>query len=117
MYKRQALDRDLATIAALVAVRRHARPAAPGENGRPLAELRWVIGSGGVLRHAQPQAASAVLDAVVTDYAGGWRTPSAATTVVDRRYLLFAVGLLAGEGYADTAAALARQVASAPSAP
>ena len=112
-----ALDRDLATIAALVAVRRHARPAAPGENGRPLAELRWVIGSGGVLRHAQPQAASAVLDAVVTDYAGGWRTPSAATTVVDRRYLLFAVGLLAGEGYADTAAALARQVASAPSAP
>ena len=109
------LDTELARLAALVAVRRHARPAHPGETGRPTANLAHVIGSGGVLRHGGPRVAEAVLGAVVRDYAGGWRVPDGARTVVDTAYLLFAVGLLTdapGHG-AEAAARLARGVLAA----
>ena len=53
-----------------------------------------LIGSGGVLRHADPAAAQGVLDAVLTDYAGGWRLPERARVIVDRQYLLAPIGLL-----------------------
>lgn len=105
-----ALDRDLAAVAATVAVRRHARPRMPGAAPRPLGDVAYVVGSGGVLRHSGPQVAEAVLDAVARDHAGGWRTPREATALVDRRYLLFAVGLLAGAGHDRAAAALARRI-------
>jgi uncharacterized protein (TIGR01319 family) len=90
-----ALDLRLAALAAVVAVRRHARPSEPGGSGRPTANLAHVIGSGGVLRHAPRVGQDQVLRAVTSDFAGGWRVPDAATTTVDTAYLLFAVGLLA----------------------
>ena len=109
------LDTELARLAALVAVRRHARPAHPGESGRPTANLAHVVGSGGVLRHGGPRVAEAVLGAVTRDYAGGWRVPDGARTAVDTAYLLFAVGLLTdapGHG-PEAAARLARGVLAA----
>ncbi len=89
-----ALDLALAKAAAVVAVRRHARPPAPGAGPRPLADVQVVVGSGGVLRHATDEGRDAVLQAVVTDHAGGWKVPRRAAVVTDTAYLLFAVGLL-----------------------
>ena len=103
------LDLDLARAAALVAVRRHARAAGPGSSPRPLADVRVVVGSGGVLRHADDRGRAAVLEAVVADHAGGWRVPRDATVVTDASYLLFAVGLLR-EAHPEVAVALARAV-------
>jgi uncharacterized protein (TIGR01319 family) len=92
-----ALDLQLATIAALVAVRRHARPSTPGQSPRPLGDVGVVLGSGGVLRHATAEQGMRVLAAVTGDHAGGWRVPRSARTGVDVAYLLSAVGLLADE--------------------
>ncbi|MEO7234463.1 MAG: glutamate mutase L [Lapillicoccus sp.] len=91
----EALDLELARLAAVVAVRRHGRPAGPGEAPRPLGAVGLVLGSGGVLRYADPDRAQAVVRAVAADHAGGWRLPRSARTGVDAAYLLFAVGLLA----------------------
>ncbi len=106
-------ERELATTAALVAVRRHARPAMPSERPRPLGEVRLVLGSGGVLRHAPEAVAGAVLDALTRDHAGGWKVPRQTATGVDAAYLLFAVGLLAG-AHPHAARALADRVARLP---
>lgn len=103
------LDCALARAAAMVAVRRHARPAAPGAGPRPLSDVRLLVGSGGVLRHATEHDRSHVLGAVVTDHAGGWRVPREAVVVTDTAYLLFAVGLLA-ERHPDAARRLAEAV-------
>jgi uncharacterized protein (TIGR01319 family) len=103
------LDLELARLAALVAVRRHARPAQPTESPRPLANVTTLVGSGGVLRHTDPAGRAHVLDAVLTDHAGGWKVPRAASATVDTAYLLFAVGLLA-DREPDVARALAAQV-------
>jgi uncharacterized protein (TIGR01319 family) len=89
-----ALDCALARAAAVVAVRRHARPPAQGAGPRPLSDVRLLVGSGGVLRHASERERSQVLGAVVVDHAGGWRVPREAAVVTDTAYLLFAVGLL-----------------------
>ena len=86
-------------------MRRHGRPA-PGERPRPLADVGLVVGSGGVLRHGPDGLAGRVLGAALADHAGGWRVPDRAAAVVDRDYLLFAVGLLA-ETHPGTARALA----------
>lgn len=116
------VDLRLAQLAAVVAVRRHARGEAAGvgggtgggvggglrRGGKDLGGVRLVIGSGGALRHAPSRAAVAVLDAVLADHAGGWRLPKAAATRVDRAYVLAAVGLLAGD-FPDAAIALARR--------
>ena len=75
-----ALDLQLATIAALVAVRRHARPSTPGQSPRPLGDVGVVLGSGGVLRHATAEQGMRVLAAVTGDHAGGWRVPRSART-------------------------------------
>ncbi|HZN17611.1 MAG TPA: glutamate mutase L, partial [Micromonosporaceae bacterium] len=93
-----AVDLRLATLAATVALRRHARGEAVGpvrRGGRDLSQVRLVIGSGGVLRHAPPAAARAVLAAVVGDHAGGWAVPRAARVTVDVDYVLAPAGLLA----------------------
>ncbi len=105
-----ALDLQLATVASLVAVRRHGRPAVPGASPRPLGEVGLVLGSGGVLRHATADQGMRVLAAVTGDHAGGWRVPRSARTGVDAAYLLFAVGLLAEER-PEVARSLARRIA------
>ena len=100
------LDLLLARVAALTAVRRHARPSRPGDPARPLARLAHVIGSGGVLRHSPKAGQDSVLRAVTTDVGGGWKLPANARTAVDSAYLLFAVGLLAdADGHGPEVAA------------
>lgn len=94
-----ATDRELASVAATVALRRHARghsagPGQPRTGGRDLRDVRLVVGSGGVLRHGGgPQ----VLAALLGDTAGGWAAPVTARQVVDGDYVLAAAGLLAVE--------------------
>jgi uncharacterized protein (TIGR01319 family) len=105
----QRLDLELARLAGLLAVRRHGRPASPGEAPRPLTNVAHLVGSGGVLRHAEPAAARQVLAGVLADHGGGWRPPDGARPAVDTAYLLCAVGLLAPE-HPRTAEALAHQV-------
>jgi uncharacterized protein (TIGR01319 family) len=104
-----ALDLALAQIAAVVAARRHGRPATPSESPRPLADVGLVIGSGGVLRHNDPAAALEVVHALTTDLGGGWRVPERADVAVDTAYLLFAVGLLAGR-HPEAARSLASRI-------
>jgi len=106
------LDLTLARVAAVTAVRRHARPVRPGDPARPLAGLAHVIGSGGVLRNSPKAKQDNVLRAVVTDLRGGWKLPTRARTTVDSAYLLFAAGLLSdADGYGpQVAARVARQV-------
>lgn len=102
-------ERELATAAATIAVRRHGRPTHPSESPRPLAEVALVLGSGGVLRHSPKDLSAAVLSAVAADHGGGWRVPAAPRTGVDTAYLLFAVGLLAS-AHPEAARALAARV-------
>jgi uncharacterized protein (TIGR01319 family) len=100
------LDLALARIAAVTAVRRHARPSRSGDPARPLATVAHVIGSGGVLRHCPKAMQDNVLRAVTTDFSGGWKVPLDARTTVDSAYLLFAAGLLAdADGYGPEVAA------------
>jgi uncharacterized protein (TIGR01319 family) len=108
------LDLTLARVAALTAVRRHARPPRPGDTARPLARLAHVIGSGGVLRHSPEALQDKVLRAVTSDVGGGWKVPAQASTTVDSAYLLFAAGLLAdAEGHgSEVAARVAARVLS-----
>ncbi|SIM70726.1 glutamate mutase L [Micromonospora cremea] len=103
----RAVDARIATLAATVALRRHARGAATGERaGRDLRDVRLLVGSGGVLRHAPADAAGRVLAAVLGDHAGGWALPRAARPVVDTDYVLAAGGLLAEEHRAAAGALL-----------
>src|SRR5262249_3502292 len=92
-----AEDLRIAELAATIALRRHAR----GEPGRAarkdLRDVRIVVGSGGVLRHADPTQAAAVLAVPLRDVAGGWPLPRHAQTVVDTEYVLAAAGLLASD--------------------
>ncbi len=108
-----AAEEELARTAAVVAVRRHARPAMPSERPRPLTEVRLVLGSGGVLRHAAAPLREAVMAAVTTDHAGGWKVPREASTGVDTAYLLFAAGLLAEAHHPAAARALAAGIVGA----
>jgi uncharacterized protein (TIGR01319 family) len=105
-------DLRLATLAATVALRRHARgePRGPGEprrGGRDLSGVRLAVGSGGVLRHARPERARAVLGEALGDAAGGWALPDRAQVRVDAAYVLAPAGLLA-EDHPEAAIALMR---------
>jgi uncharacterized protein (TIGR01319 family) len=91
-----AVEARLAGLSATVAVRRHARPEEGGA-ARDLREVRLVIGSGGVLRHAPPGLAAGIIGSVLADHAGGWALPREPTIAVDVDYVLAAAGLLAGE--------------------
>lgn len=104
-------ESELATAAAIIAVRRHGRPLSPGEHPRPLADVGLVLGSGGVLRHSPAGVGVHVLRAVTADHGGGWRVPTRARVGVDGAYVLFAIGLLADD-HPDAARALAEQLAS-----
>ena len=100
------LDLTLARVAALIAIRRHARPSRPWDSARPLAGVAHVIGSGGVLRHSPKAKRDNVLRAITTDFSGGWKVPTEARTTVDSAYLLFAAGLLAdADGHGPEVAA------------
>jgi hypothetical protein len=90
-----AEDTELAALAVLIAVRRHGRPDRPGAAPRPLREVHWVIGSGGVLRHGGPAAREAILRPLLSDHGGGWAVPDRAGLAVDVHAVLFAAGLLA----------------------
>ena len=94
----QARDTDLALVAAVAAARRHARPAVPGAQPRPLRDVELLVGSGGVLRHGDGARADRVLGAVLGDHAGMWHVPDAARAAVDVSYVLCALGLLALAG-------------------
>ncbi|MGC5333344.1 glutamate mutase L [Micromonospora sp. DT62] len=109
----RAVDARIAALAATVALRRHARGAATGERaGRDLRDVRLLVGSGGVLRHAASADAAGVLGAVLADHAGGWPLPRAARPVVDVDYVLAAGGLLAAEHPAAAGALLRRHLAT-----
>lgn len=106
------LDLTLARVAAVSAVRRHARPSRAWDPARPLARVAHVIGSGGVLRYSPEAGQDDVLRAITNDVGGGWKVPGEASTTVDSSYLLFAAGLLAdADGYGpEVAARVAGQV-------
>jgi uncharacterized protein (TIGR01319 family) len=92
----RAVEARIAALAATVALRRHARGDTAG-GGRDLRDVRLVLGSGGVLRHADPLAADAVLRAALADHAGGWALPRDPHVAVDTDYVLAAGGLLAAD--------------------
>ncbi len=98
-------DLWLARAAATIAARRHGRPGPEGS--RDLTHVGLLIGSGGVLRHADPPASAAVLQAVLSDVAGGWRLPERARAMLDEQYLLAPIGLLALTGRESQARSLA----------
>ncbi len=109
-----ATDVALASLAATIAVRRHARShvvTGPDgvevrRGGRDLRQVALVVGSGGVLRHATAGISRQVLEAVVGDVSGGWRVPEQARLVIDSSYVLAPAGLLALSGRKALAAAL-----------
>jgi len=98
-------DLRLAEVAVAIALRRHAgrQRVELGPDGRvvertgkDLREIRLLVGSGGVLRHARTAAAEGVLrPSTGPDVEGGWLLPRSPRLVVDRAYVLAAVGLLA----------------------
>jgi len=95
------LDARLAELAVTVALRRH------GRGGKDLREVALVIGSGGVLRYADPATRARVLRPALRDFGGGWPVPERARTVVDVSYVLAPAGLLAAE-HPEAAARLLR---------
>jgi uncharacterized protein (TIGR01319 family) len=107
----RAVDRRIAALAATVALRRHARgESRGGRSARDLRDVRMVVGSGGVLRHAAPGEGRAILEGVLGDHAGGWPLPRAAGTVIDVDYVLAAGGLLAADHPSAALAVLRRHL-------
>jgi len=105
----RAVDARLAELAVTVALRRHARPQESGlvrRPGKDLRQVRLIVGSGGVLRYADPPALRQILSGATNDLAGGWKLPERAALSVDGRYVLAAAGLLGGR-YPQAAARLA----------
>jgi uncharacterized protein (TIGR01319 family) len=100
-------DETLATVAATVALRRHAGRQrvvfGPGgrvieRSGKDLREVELLVGSGGVLRHNGPEVAARILASVGTNAREeGWLVPERAEVCVDTDYVLAGVGLLAAE--------------------
>ena len=97
-----AVDARLAALAATVALRRHARAATVvgpdgvpvRSGGRDLRQVRLVVGSGGVFRHADADRLTVALRAPLADTGGGWLVPEQAALAVDRHYVLAAAGLI-----------------------
>jgi uncharacterized protein (TIGR01319 family) len=100
------VDEAIATAAAVLAMRRHAgrSQVVVGPDGRvvqrtgkDLREVGLLVGSGGVLRATPAEVADRVLGAVRGHDPQGWQLPEDPRTVVDRDYVLAAVGLLAAD--------------------
>jgi MutL protein len=97
----------LGEAAATVALRRHLRAeSAYGTGGAGARGSGLVVLSGGVFRHADPAAVDEVVARIAADRGGAAGVLSDAAVVVDRRYVLAAVGLLAGDAPAAAAALL-----------
>ncbi|MEO9325658.1 glutamate mutase L [Nocardioides sp. C4-1] len=100
-------DEAIAGVAVGAALRRHAGRSrvVVGPDGRvvertgtDLREVGLVVASGGVLRHGRPGVEHRVLaGSLGADVEGGWQLPERARVVVDRDYVLAAVGLLTHE--------------------
>jgi uncharacterized protein (TIGR01319 family) len=109
-----SFDRVVARAAVAEALSRHAGrleaiPLRKGQwfqIGKDLRRANTLIGSGGVFA-ARPDAGEIVASAVGDAVASGRLVPEAPTCLVDRSYVLYAVGLLA-ERHPSAAAALAR---------
>ncbi|MFC4336944.1 glutamate mutase L [Salininema proteolyticum] len=97
------LDLRLCTLAARIAVRRHARgeriggPGQPVRGAKNLSSTGLLLASGGFFRAHPETTAASLAEAVLDDFAGGIRPPRDATVAVDAEYRLFAMGLL-GKG-------------------
>lgn len=99
------IDERLAGVAATIALHRHAgalRTALTSDgavlrkDGRDLREASCVIATGGVFAHS-PRAREIVADALRTVRTRGGLVPSDVPILIDRSYLLWAVGLLSAE--------------------
>ena len=100
-------DEALATAAAVVAMRRHvgrSRVVLSPEgrvverSGKDLRAVDLLIGSGGVLRAADPATGARILSAATGADPDGWQLPERPRIVVDRDYVLAAAGLIAMSG-------------------
>jgi uncharacterized protein (TIGR01319 family) len=97
----------LGETAATVALRRHLRAeAAYGPGGASARSAGLVVLSGGVFRHADAAAVDRAVARLAADAGGAGSVLGGTPVVVDRRYVLAAVGLLATE-HPETAVALA----------
>ena len=118
------LERDedelIAATAATLALRRHVGRSrvVVGPDGRvvertgqDLREVALLVGSGGVLRHAAPERVDRLLAALTGVSPEGFQQPEHPRVVVDRDYVLAAVGLLTGRR-PTAAAALARSLSA-----
>jgi uncharacterized protein (TIGR01319 family) len=102
---------SLGEAAATVALRRHLRAeAAYGPGGAGARGVGLVVLSGGVFRHADPEAVDAVVARLAADRGGAGTVLNGTPVVVDRRYVLAAAGLLAAE-HPEAAAGLLRELA------
>ncbi|SNR47379.1 glutamate mutase L [Blastococcus mobilis] len=104
----------LGEAAAGVALRRHLRAeAAYGPGGASARSARLVVLSGGVFRHADPAAVDQVLARLAGDGGGAGSVLNGKAVLVDRRYVLAAIGLLSGD-HPEAAVALARDLLRSP---
>ena len=88
----------LGEAAAQVALRRHLRAeAAYGPGGASARSAGLVVLSGGVFRHGDPADVGQVTARLAADSGGAGSVVDARPVLVDRRYVLAAVGLLAAE--------------------
>jgi uncharacterized protein (TIGR01319 family) len=105
---------ELGEAAATVALRRHLRAEAGyGPGGASARSAGLAVLSGGVFRHADPAAVDQVIARVAADAGGAGSVLGGTPVIVDRRYVLAAIGLLAGE-HPATAAALAAGLLRSP---
>jgi uncharacterized protein (TIGR01319 family) len=101
---------DLGEAAAAIALRRHLRAeAAYGPGGASARAAGVVVLSGGVFRHGDPASVDGLLARLADDAGGAGSVLGGRPVVVDRDYVLAAIGLLAGE-YAAAADGLARRL-------
>ena len=77
--------------------------------GKDLREVALLVGSGGVLRHSDPESAARILGGLTGTSPEGWQLPEHPRVVVDHDYVLAAVGLLS-ERRPQAASALARNL-------
>jgi uncharacterized protein (TIGR01319 family) len=104
----------LGEAAATVALRRHLRAEAGyGAGGASARSAGLVVLSGGVFRHARPAAVDQVVGRMAADAGGAGSVLNGTPVIVDRRYVLAAVGLLAAD-HPDAAVALASGLLHSP---
>jgi uncharacterized protein (TIGR01319 family) len=104
----------LGEAAATVALRRHLRAeAAYGPGGASARSAGLVLLSGGVFRHGDPDDVGHLAARLAADAGGAGSILDATPVIVDRRYVLAAAGLLAGE-HPEAAAGLVRDLLRSP---